>query len=880
MKRQYNSITIGIIVYLLALLFVPGQQAAAQSASEYELTLGAMGYQDRTVSGPKSSTAYYFSLPAYWEILDGSYITLDLEYKVRLSEGTAYHLSLLEVQFNSQSLHIEELSAPTTRQLRVNLPANQFRLSEEPRANGIEIFFNVDAECEQALRSSMTIKNTSVLHLVYKERPLPIDLNLFPKPIYQRWALEPSHVRFVLPNEFDETDLRAATIIAAQLGQLTSSQLPISATLASEQPAYAIPGEHLIVVGSPDKNPMIGQLEFPMLLAERRLALSSQMPMSVAYGSVLSYTLFVENTTSSAQSLMVEDRFSLASASFLGCEESCKQVTPGKINWDIGSLAAGHKTSTTVTLQVTPVISPDIPIRHTATLFDSQGNILDVDTLSARIGEKPDGGQVTSPQKKSTQFFVQEAQAVPEDAGVIQEIVSPWSARHVAVIVTGLNDEALLKAARGLNPRNHFPGMSEESAIVEDIRPLSSSVAVPSWDITFASLGYENEELNMLDLESKEYVFDFPPGAILGEDSYLALHLAHAAIVSTVGGGIKVTLNDVPVGSAYLDDSNLNSAWLPIPLSRVAIQPGLNRISILSTVNAETRCVVDINNPYWLEIYADSFLHLDYRPTQPTFDLDSFPYPFNRPGDMGNVVFALSDTPSLMEIEGLLRIASLLGGSSGSEEFMPLVTFGEGSLTSLPDSHVIAIGLPTMNSAIHRANDKLPQPFLPNSNDIYQQVDNPIYTIAPGTALGFVQELVSPWDSGGNHAFLVATGTTEEGVHWALSALQFELNGNLAIVRDDKIYSTDTRPVVAEEVFSMTVSITPTLTELPIRVAVETPTPQPVSEQAVIDVTPTKEYVQPIATSSPRPRWLLPLLIVSVLSVIVLVVIWLRNVAR
>jgi hypothetical protein len=127
---------------------------------------------------------------------------------------------------------------------------------------------------------------------------------------------------------------------------------------------------------------------------------------------------------------------------------------------------------------------------------------------------------------------------------------------------------------------------------------------------------------------------------------------------------------------------------------------------------------------------------------------------------------------------------------------------------------------------------------------------------------------------------LVATGTTEEGVRWALSALtrfSYQLSGDLAIVRDDEIYSTDTRPIAAEEVLSMTVPITPTLAKMPIGVAIETPTPQQISEQPVIGVTSTKEYASPVAISSPRPRWQLPLLIVSVLSVIILVIVWFRN---
>jgi hypothetical protein len=875
--KKYRMLAIGVLALLLIPLLGLRQQGYAQSVDEYDITLETMGYEDVTISGPRSGTSYYFSLPANWEVVGDSYLNLLLEYRVILPEAAAYPQAMLEVQLNGHTLHVEELSSPTPLLLRVVLPASDFRLSEDTRPNSIQILLSESSHCESDIRTSLTVENASVLHLVYGERPLPLGLALFPKPIYQRWSFEPGYVRFVLPDEFDETDVRAAAIIAARLGQLTSHRLPISATLASEQAVYDGPGEHLIVVGRPDRNPVIGQLGLPVPLAERRLVLRSQMPQAVSPGSVLSYTLFVENTISDTQSLVVEDRFSPVDARFLECGASCQQIASGTVRWEVGALEAGQSASTTVTLQVAPVISPDVLVRHTATLFDSSGRILNVDTLAAQTSERPDSHPLVSPQQKSTEFFVRESQAVPEDAGVLQEIVSPWSARHVAIIVTGLNDEALLKAARGLNPWNRFPGVGGETAIVKDVRPFSVAGSVPPRDVTFASLGYGNVELSVPDLGASDYNFDFPPGATLGEDSYLALHLAHAAILSSIGGGVKVTLNGVPIGSANLDDSNLSNAWLQIPLSRTAIRPGLNRIRIQASMSHVDRCLMNKNNAYWLGVYADSFLHFEYRPIQATFSLDELPYPLNWLGNLGDVLFSLSDTPSLAEIEGLLHIASMLGSGSDGKELVPRVMFGGGTdQTALSGTHVVAIGLPTRNPVIRRANAQLPQPFMPDSNEIYQSIDGPIYGIPPETDLGFVQELVSPWDREGNHAFVVATGTTDKGVHWATSALSQRpnpLRGDLAMVRGEEIYNADTRPVVAEEVFSMTVSLTPIPTETPTPQGVleessQTPTPQQVSGQAVSSFVLTREPSPPVTTHSTRPKWMSALLVVSVLTVV------------
>jgi len=878
MKRP-RGIAIGILIHLLAVLFVPGPLAAAQTADKYEITLAALGYSDVTLYGPRSSAYYYFSLPPDWEVLDGSYITLDLDYQVILSQGTAYPPASLEVQLNYQFSQIENLPAPTIQQLRINLSPSYLRPPEDSRVNVVQIAFGEHGSCESVQSSSVTIKNTSTLHLAHRGRPLPIDLALFPKPIYQGRAIEPSYARFVLPDKPGETDVRAAAIIAARMGQLTDNQLPMSATLASEQLTYAPLKEHLVIVGSPDTNSVIRGLELPIPLVERQLALRSQMPMTVSPGSAMSYTLFVENTTLRPQSLIVEDRFSPA-ATFLGCGESCEPVAPGRIRWNVGSLAAGEQASKTVTVQVMSPPLFDALVRHTATLADSQGNILNVDTLLAQIGEKPDSRLVASPQQKSARFFVQGAQAVPEDAGILQEIVSPWSLRHVVIIVTGLNDEALLKAARGLNPQNRFPGISGASAVVEDVRPVSGPVSAPQDDLVLAALGYENRELSVADLEAEEFLFDFSPGVTVGQDSYLALHLAHAATVSAVGGEIKVSLNQVPIGSVSLDDSNLGNAWVRIPLGRVAIRPGLNRIRLQSIMSHLDRCLIRQNNPYWLAIYADSFLHLDSRPIQPRFDLDSFPYPFNRPGDMRNVILILPNVPSLSEIEGLVRIASLLGSSSQSKDFLPQVAFGgDPNPANLSGFDVIAIGLPTLNPIIRSVNTYLPQPFVPDSNDVYQSVDSPIYGISSGADLGFVQQVPSPWDKENNHEILVATGTTEESVRWAVSALaqRRQLTGNLAIVRNNEIYSTDTRPAAPVEVFTMTVPPASTPAGILSRATVVTSTAQPTPHQTMVQATATRDYTPSTDTSLSRPLWLIPLFIVSTLTIAVLVALSIRK---
>lgn len=868
---------------VLALLFMPAETLVAQSDKSIDITLEALGYADDTVFSPYGTLWYNFYLPTGWEIGEGSYVSLTFDHLVSGRDAGSFRSGFFDVRFNDQYLYTQELSPATSKQIRVNLPREYFRLPEDSRNNWIRIGYSFEPGCDLDVQGRLVIKKTSLFHLVYKDRPLPLDLALFPKPIYSGSKFEQSQARVVLPNAFEESDVRTATVIAARLGQMTNGQLPVTATLGSQMTVNTPPGEHLIAVGKLDKNPLIGQLGKSISTTERRLALRSQMPMTVSVGSVMSYTLVVENTSASAENLIVEDRFS-PGGKFSKCDGLCSQSAPNRLHWDIGLLAPGQQVSTTIALQVTSVVTPSLSLKHTATLMDSRGNILNVDTLATQIGDLPDNRLLQSPVKKSTRFFVQGSEAIAEDAGILQEIISPWNARRVAIIVTGLDDDAIIKAAYGLNPQYRLPGTTGPLAIVDDIRPISISAAAQQRDLTLAAIGYENRELDAFASESAWYSFDLPQAATQSETSYFALHFGHAAILSKMGGSIKVSLNGIPIGGAALDDSNLNDSWLRIPLSNPAIRPGSNQIRVQALRGRVEQCETWAGNPRWTVIYADSYLHFEPGRAETRFDLKNFPYPYLSPGDMSNLVFGLSTSPSLTEVDQLLHIAFVLGSNSQSKDLMPRVIFGQDSnVASVSGSNVIAIGLPKTNPFMRSANALLPQPFVPDTNDIFQKVDRPIYGILPGTDLGVIQQVVSPWSKGGNQAFLIAAGTTDIGVSWGVNALARSdsgLKGDLAIVRGDKVTSVDTRPVSLGEVFTGTVTITPVTKDSPTRTvtpsAKETPTPQQIAGQIRTPI-PSTEYSQTESLNPFPPTWLIPLLVVSLMVFGVLAIVAVRR---
>jgi hypothetical protein len=292
-------------------------------------------------------------------------------------------------------------------------------------------------------------------------------------------------------------------------------------------------------------------------------------------------------------------------------------------------------------------------------------------------------------------------------------------------------------------------------------------------------------------------------------------------------------------------------------------------------------CVDIREDRAWVTIYADSFFHLPRESEPLALDLANFPQPFSSQSDLRDVAFLLPAQPTLAEIEGTLRLAAKLGRAAGGDDFAPRAALRGDPAEQWPGYNLIVLGRPTTNPYIATVNNVLPQPFYPGTDEFQQEVDKVIYRLEPGTSLGFIQELFAPWDD--RQAMLIATGTTEAGVAWAMSALtdsdlSWRLSGNLALVREREVRAMDTRERAAEDVAKVVatlmpeltpkVTATPTLTMLPSATPTLTMLP---SVTPTLAATPTAT-----AVTNTRPVWLFPLLIASVLIVIgaVAVTIW------
>ncbi len=427
-------------------------------------------------------------------------------------------------------------------------------------------------------------------------------------------------------------------------------------------------------------------------------------------------------------------------------------------------------------------------------------------------------------------FTMPDNQLAPENDGILQEIASPWDDGKVILLITGATDEAVDKAGRALNFETHFPTMQGPVAFIKAIKPSPLLATTPATNSTLADLGYADKLIDGVYPQRIDYGFKIPSNWKVTDNTYLDLYFNHSQIIDEQASTMAIFFNDSPLADVPLNKENAMDGHIRVQLpGRRFRTSGSNKISLYIVMKMKQNGCQQLDvRQAWLSVSEESLLHLDYHPQEvDVLRMDTLPFPFSQQADLADVLFVLADNSALIEHENLLRIAAALGNAAtGGVDFAPTVvvsnTLNEDSLNSY---HIIAIGRPTTNSFIQQINNLLPQPFIPNTNEVEQQVGEVLLRLPPDVSLGYIQEIQSPWNK--DRAVLIVTGTTNEGLAWATEAFShkiYRLKGNLALIRSHDgeldILSVDTRPLtrggLATVVATAMPELTPVATTTPI----------------------------------------------------------------
>jgi len=855
--------------------------AQAGSVPAFSISLAELGYDEIVLDSPSDQFQYPFRLPENWAVQGDGILELDLSYAYDQISPGEYPATFGEliVKLDGQSLKTIAIAGEIKDSFQQQIPMPVSLLNNPDRTRHVlEFKFDTGLICEIPHRARLVIHPKSSISLDYSQRPLVLDLSRYPRPFYQQ-SFDPDVVRVVLPSQPTVLDLSNSAGVAAKLGDLTGRGVVISATMDAqlislvESPSATV-DEHLFVIGQPQHNrllPLLNEeVDLPVSLHQGRLGLAAHGPATVSPGETFDYTFVVTNTTDQSANLSLVDPLP-PYAELVSCTGDCVENDESTIIWSEKQLAPDETIDLSLTLRASDVLT-GTALENVVTLLDADFGPMNTATLTASVVSEPSGEEVqTVVSTVGDYFFVHEGKAVAHGDGVVQEILSPWNEDRAILIITGLSEEAVRLASQAMSSEAYFPGMSGSVALVQDALTRSElDVTTPAVvEATLSDLGYSDQMIRGGGAARQiDYFFQVPYGWELTEDAAIDVYFGHSERIDYENSGLTVLLNNQPLASAAFSEETAADGHLRVGLTSVELRRGgTDRLTLEVDLSMPGVCADD--EQAWFLAKDDSRIFLAHRDGDGlNLDLDYFPYPFHMNPALTDLTFVLPAGPTVDEIESVLNLAASLGNSAAGKSVAPIVIMDSGlESQDLEDVQLIAIGRPSRNLAIQQVNADLPQPFLPGSDEIDQKLDDVVFRLPPGVNLGYLQLVPSPWNE--TRAFLAVTGTTDQGIDWAVDVLtnsRWALgSGNLALVRDEAVNTIDTRELTSAGAASAVTGAVPEM------VAEAT---QATEATATIAATPLPQSsttdLQRLSNEKERPEWLIPL--VAATGVVILVI--------
>lgn len=447
------------------------------------------------------------------------------------------------------------------------------------------------------------------------------------------------------------------------------------------------------------------------------------------------------------------------------------------------------------------------------------------------------------------------------DDGLIQIASAPDDATLSWLMISANNATGLRKAAQAFSSGALRTSGRPDLALIADVEH-SVLVQHTAEDRTLGDLGYDVQNASGFGVHYFEFEFYMPPGMVAADDAHVTLNFNHSAMIDLARSGMLVYLNQRIIGSARFTEQTAKQGQEDFRLPRYALLPGINRLLVAADLIPSDFCSNLILSNLWITITPDSNLHIPLQPVQFALidfrDLSQYPYPFVSSPTLSTLGLVLpQNNPTAWKL-GASLMANLSHWRSGA-----ILEFGvafDGNIPSdFQQRDLIFLGRPSQLQMISTVADRLPVPF-PDGSDIASEHGMQVtYRIPKGTSLGYLELFASPWDE--QHTMLGVFGSTEEGLNWAVNALlesslRGKLNGNFAVLRNEQLFTTDTRLGIGSGNLAATavpeVSMTP-----------------------LVSLTP-----QAPSSTSAKPGWIVPFIVGSTLFAAALIVVLIINALR
>lgn len=384
------------------------------------------------------------------------------------------------------------------------------------------------------------------------------------------------------------------------------------------------------------------------------------------------------------------------------------------------------------------------------------------------------------------------AQAIEPQDGVVQLMYSEISTNNTYLIVTSGTEEGLLHAAQSLASANPAFGLNNQLAVIKNLVEIPQQSANSVEVFTFEELGMFETVFYGIGSQSTGFSFYIPANWELNKGAALVIDYAHSSQLNSGSSIVTVELNRNPIGSLPIQRNATGETQIIIPINPNDLIPGRNNyLSFEISMDIDLICSEYDSNIVWIRIRDTSRVQLPHTIQDPNQDHLTFADPFFYLLFDSNVLLSLPPQPTLAQVNALVRFAQTYGIIAPKRTYnFTVTTSAEPDAELLAGNNVVLFGRPTENPLIAQVNDILPQPFVAGTDELAQQIGDITYRLPASFSTGIVQVAPSPWASG--RGVTVVSGTTNEGVTWAMNAfadddLVYELSGDVSFIQDQRI---------------------------------------------------------------------------------------------
>ena len=392
----------------------------------------------------------------------------------------------------------------------------------------------------------------------------------------------------------------------------------------------------------------------------------------------------------------------------------------------------------------------------------------------------------------------QQTQSISSQDGVLQLIPSTVDPYYTFLVVTGNGPEGVKRAASSLAS----PSVGQEGtlAVIKADTPAPEPTSFDSGVYTFLDLGFDSRTFYGLGQDAVNLRFFVPRDWQIEEGAALVLYYAHSVNLNPKDSSITVYLNGNPIASALIDVGRQGEKRTVIPLSKRDIQAGTaNFLRIETVTSSELVCTFEARS-YWVNIRDSSFIRLPHTLINEPTLFAPLTSPVYYLAYEPETMISLPAAPTQDELNGMANFSGLLGSVGQPVKDFSVSMDPQMDLSALTTQNIVMIGKPSTNPQIQKINDALPQPFVEGEDTLKQQTGPVIYRTPQDVSIGLVEVLPAPW--GPQNGITLITGTTDEGLIWALDkasdpAYTDEILGDICFVGSSGIRTYASSRLVA-----------------------------------------------------------------------------------